>query len=63
MSPRERQIVQLLAEGKGNKETAYVLGISLTTVETHRKNIFGKLQLHCTADLVRYAIRNNLIQA
>ncbi len=55
LTPRERQIVQLLAEGKTNKETAETLGISLGTVETHRKNILGKLQLHCTADLVRYA--------
>lgn len=63
LTPRERQIVQLLAEGKTNKETADTLGITLGTAETHRKNILGKLQLHCTADLVRYAIRNNLIQA
>lgn len=63
LTPRERQIVQLLAEGKSNKETAEALGISLTTVETHRKNILAKLKLHGMADLVRYAIRNQFIQA
>jgi DNA-binding NarL/FixJ family response regulator len=62
LTPRERQIVQLLAEGKTNKEVAYALEISLDTVETHRKNILNKLRLRSTADLVRYAIRNQLIQ-
>lgn len=62
LTPRERQIVQLLAEGKTNKEVAFVLEISLDTVETHRKNILNKLRLRSTADLVRYAIRNQLIQ-
>ena len=62
LTPRERQIVQLLAEGKANKEVAHALEISLDTVETHRKNILNKLRLRSTADLVRYAIRNNLIQ-
>ena len=62
LTPREREIVQHLAEGKSNKQVADSLGISLGTVETHRKNILGKLNLHSTADLVRYAIRNNLIQ-
>lgn len=61
LTPRERQIVQLLAEGKSNKQAAESLGISIGTVETHRKHIFGKLQLHCTADLVRYAVRNHLV--
>ena len=63
LTRRERQIVQLLAEGKSNKETALALDISLTTVETHRKNIVSKLRIRCAADLVRYAIRNKLIQA
>lgn len=63
LTPREREIVQLLAEGRSNKQVADALGISPATVETHRKNILGKLHLHSTADLVRYAIRNNLIQA
>lgn len=62
LTPRERQIVQLLAEGKSNKDTAKTLGITLATVETHRKNILSKLQLRSPTDLVRYAIRNNLIQ-
>jgi len=57
---REREIVQLLAEGKGNKQVADTLGISGWTVETHRKKILSKLNLHNTAELVRYAIRNNL---
>jgi DNA-binding NarL/FixJ family response regulator len=63
LTPRERELVQLLAEGKSNKEAAAALGISVATVETHRKNVMSKLQLHSPADLVRYAIRNNLAQA
>lgn len=62
LSPRERQIVKLLAEGKTNREVAEGLNISLATVETHRKNVLSKLQLGSTAELVRYAIRNNLIE-
>ncbi len=62
LTPRERELVQLLAEGKSNKESADVLGISLNTVETHRKNVMSKLRLRSASDLVRYAIRNNLIQ-
>lgn len=62
LTPREREIVQLLAEGKTNKETSERLGISLTTVETHRKHIQTKLKIRSLADLVRYAIRNQLIQ-
>lgn len=62
LTPRERAIVRLLAEGKSNKETATTLALSLGTVETHRKNIFTKLKIHCTADLVRYAIRNHLVE-
>jgi two-component system NarL family response regulator len=57
---REREILQLLAEGKSNKQVAETLRISSGTVETHRKKIIGKLQLHSAAELVRYAIRNNL---
>jgi len=63
LTHRERQIAQLLAEGKTTKEIAEALDISRTTVETHRKNIISKLKIRCAADLVRYAIRNNLIQA
>jgi DNA-binding NarL/FixJ family response regulator len=62
LTPRERQIVRLLAEGKLNKEVAHTLEISLETVETHRKNILNKLKLRSAADLVRYAIRNKLIE-
>lgn len=62
LTPRERSIVRLLAEGKSNKETAIALRLSLGTIETHRKNIFAKLEIHCTADLVRYAIRNHLVE-
>ncbi|MBL9171357.1 MAG: response regulator transcription factor [Verrucomicrobiales bacterium] len=63
LTPREREIVQCLAEGKSNKETADALSISINTVETHRKNVMGKLRLRSASDLVRYAIRNHLIQA
>lgn len=63
LTPREREIVQSLAEGKSNKETADALGISINTVETHRKNVMSKLRLRSASDLVRYAIRNHLIQA
>ncbi len=63
LSPREREIVQLLAEGKSNKEVADILGISVKTVETHRARIMGKLDLHSISDLVRYAIRNNVIES
>lgn len=63
LTPREREIVQLIAEGKSNKQVADTLGISPGTAETHRKNILSKLNLHSTADLVRYAIRNKLTQA
>jgi len=62
LTPRERSIVRLLAEGKSNKDTALALELSLSTIETHRKNIFAKLAIHCTADLVRYAIRNHLVE-
>lgn len=62
LTPRERELVQLLAEGKSNKEAADTLGITLNTVETHRKNVMSKLRLRSASDLVRYAIRNNLAQ-
>ncbi|HEX4629379.1 MAG TPA: response regulator transcription factor [Chthoniobacterales bacterium] len=63
LSAREREVVQLIAEGKSNKEIADALGISVRTAETHRANILRKLNLDSVADLVRYAIRNNLIDA
>lgn len=60
---REREIIQLLAEGHSNKEVASKLGISVKTVETHRAAIMRKLGLHSIGELVRYAIRNNFIEA
>lgn len=63
LTPREREIVQLLGEGKSNKEVAAVLGISIKTVETHRAATMRKLRLDSFADLVRYAIRNKIIAA
>lgn len=60
---REREIIQLLAEGNGNKEVADQLGISVKTVETHRAAIMRKLGLHSIGELVRYAIRNHIIEA
>jgi DNA-binding NarL/FixJ family response regulator len=62
VSPREREIVQLLAEGKTNKDVAESLGISVRTAETHRASILRKLNLDSMASLVRYAIRNNIVE-
>lgn len=61
LSAREQEIVQLIAEGLVHKNIAYKLGISIKTVETHRTNALNKLGLATTADLVRYALRNNLV--
>ena len=61
LTAREREILQLLAEGKNNKEVASLLNLSLYTVETHRSNIFQKLNLHSTAELILYAIRKGVI--
>ncbi len=61
LTPREREIVQLLAEGKSNKEAATTLGISVKTIETHRANIMLKLNVHSITELVHYAIRNEMI--
>ncbi len=63
LTPREREVVQLLAEGKSSKEVASVLGTSPATVETQRAKIMQKLNLHSVTDLVRYAIRNHIIEA
>ncbi len=63
LSAREREIVQLLSEGGSNKEVADTLGISVRTAETHRASILRKLGLDSTASLVRYAIRNKIIEA
>jgi DNA-binding NarL/FixJ family response regulator len=62
ITPREREIVQLLAEGSSNKETASALGVSVKTIEAHRANIMRKLRLRSVTDLVRYAIRNKIVQ-
>jgi DNA-binding NarL/FixJ family response regulator len=62
LTPSERQIVQLLAEGKTNKEAAVALNIAVKTVETHRAHIMRKLGIHSVSDLVRYAVRNNMLQ-
>jgi DNA-binding NarL/FixJ family response regulator len=62
LTAREREIVQLLAEGLSNKEVATKLKISTKTVETHRANLMRKLRLHSLGDLVRYAIRNHLVE-
>lgn len=61
LSPREREIVQLIAEGKSNKAIGQQLELSIKTVETHRAAAMRKLGLSSTADLVRYAVRNHLI--
>jgi DNA-binding NarL/FixJ family response regulator len=63
ITSRERSVVQLIAEGHSNKEAARVLNISLKTVETHRATIMRKLQIASSADLVRYAIRNKIVEA
>lgn len=61
LTARQREIIQLLAEGKSNKEVATILNISVKTVETHRANIMMRLDLHSVTDLVHYAIRNEII--
>ena len=63
LTHREREVVQQVAEGRINKEIAHRLCISVKTVETHRASAMRKLNLRTTADLVRYAVRNQLIQA
>jgi len=62
VTAREREIIQLLAEGRSNKEAASTLGISVKTIEAHRANIMRKLHLRSVSDLVRYAIRNKIVQ-
>jgi DNA-binding CsgD family transcriptional regulator len=63
LTPREREIVQLLAEGKSSKEVAELLTISVKTADTHRANIMRKLDLHSVTELVRYAVRNQIVKA
>jgi DNA-binding NarL/FixJ family response regulator len=62
LTSREREVVQLLAEGKSTKEVASYLAVSVKTVETHRSNIMRKLRIHSLSGLVLYAVRNNLVQ-
>jgi DNA-binding NarL/FixJ family response regulator len=62
LSPREREILQLIAEGKANKEIAALLSISPSTVETHRAHIMDKLDLHSAAEIVLYAVRRGIIR-
>ena len=63
LAPRERQVLQLVAEGKRSKEIAAVLGLSVKTAESYRTRIMEKLDIHHTAGLVRYAIRQGLVEA
>jgi DNA-binding NarL/FixJ family response regulator len=63
LTPRQREIVQLLADGKSSKEVAVALGLSVKTAETHRANIMKRLDCHSVSELVRYAVRNNIIEA
>jgi DNA-binding NarL/FixJ family response regulator len=63
LTPRQDQILQLLAEGKSSKEVGVVLNISMKTAETHRANIMRRLDCHSVTELVRYAIRNHIIAA
>jgi DNA-binding NarL/FixJ family response regulator len=62
LTPRELEIVQLLAEGKSTKEVAGILNLSVKTAETHRSNVMRKLGIHSISELVLYALRNNIIQ-
>lgn len=62
LSPREQEVLQLIAEGKTTKEVAVILGIAVKTAESHRTNIMTRLGIHDTAGLVRHAIRTGLIQ-
>jgi DNA-binding NarL/FixJ family response regulator len=63
LSPREREIVRLLALGRSNKEVASGLGLSVKTVESHRTNVMRKLGVHSVAGLVRFAVREGLVEA
>lgn len=62
LTPRESQVIKLLAEGKSTKDVASLLSLSVKTAETHRSNIMGKLGLHSVSELVLYAVRNNIVQ-
>ena len=62
LTAREREIVQMIAEGKSSKEVASLLGLSVKTAETHRANVMRKLEIHSVTELVRYAVRNRIIE-
>jgi len=62
LTSREREVIQLLAEGRTSKEVAVTLNLSVKTAETHRTNLMRKLNLHSVADLTRYAVRNGIVQ-
>jgi len=62
LTAREKEVLQLLAEGKTNKDVASILDVSLYTVESHRTNLMQKLNLHNTAEIVLYAVRKNLVR-
>ncbi len=61
LTPRERQILQLIAQGNSNKDIATLLGLSVNTVSVHRNNLMHKMRVHRTAELVLYAIRKGLV--
>jgi DNA-binding NarL/FixJ family response regulator len=62
LTPRQREVLQLLTEGRSNKEIGVILGMTTKTAETHRAHILAKLRLHSMSELVRYAIRNRIIE-
>jgi DNA-binding NarL/FixJ family response regulator len=61
LTDRERQVLQLIAEGKTTKEVAVILGVSVKTAESHRSSLMSKLDVHSTAEVVRYAIRRGMV--
>jgi DNA-binding NarL/FixJ family response regulator len=63
LTPRQAEVLQLIAEGKSNKEIGATLGVTTKTAETHRAQIMTRLDLHSRTELVRYAIRNRIIEA
>ncbi len=62
LTSREREILQLLAEGKSSKDVAITLGISAKTADTHRSNIMRKLGMHSVSELVRFAVKHHMIE-
>jgi DNA-binding NarL/FixJ family response regulator len=61
LTDREKEVLQLLAEGRSNKEVASLLNVAVSTVETHRSSLMQKLDLHNTAEIVLYAVRKGII--